>query len=110
FDNTVTVGVISGIGRGVTASDSSGLSQETLENVIQTDAALNPGNSGGPLLDLSGQVVGVNFAVSSNAQNIGFVIPIDRVKPIMEAYRKDGRLIKPYLGIGITRYIDDITA
>ncbi len=112
FQNTVTVGVVSGLGRGITAAGSGcgGQSQETLENVIQTDAALNPGNSGGPLIDLSGQVIGVNFAVSSNAQNIGFVIPIDRVKPIMEAYRKDGRLIKPYLGVGITRYIDNVTA
>ncbi len=102
FQNSVTVGVVSGLGRGITAGGGSCSNQagtETLQNVIQTDAALNPGNSGGPLLDLSGKVIGVNFAISSNAQNIGFVIPIDRVKLILDQYRKDGRIIKPYLGV-----------
>ncbi len=103
FQNSVTVGVVSGLGRGITAGGGSCSNQssgrETLQNVIQTDAALNPGNSGGPLLDLSGKVVGVNFAVSTNAQNIGFVIPINQVKEILDQYKKDGRIIKPYLGI-----------
>jgi serine protease Do len=100
FQNTVTVGVISGIGRGVTASGSCrSQGQQTLNNVIQTDAALNPGNSGGPLLDLAGRVIGINFAVSGSAQNIGFVIPINRVKPILEHYKKEGRIIKPFLGV-----------
>src|SRR3989344_4586746 len=88
-----SLGVVSGIGRGVTASDSLGVSQETLENVIQTDAALNPGNSGGPLLDLSGNVVGINFAVSQAAENIGFVIPVNRVKPIISQYQKTAKFI-----------------
>lgn len=102
FQNTVTVGVISGLGRGVTAAGSgcNGQSSETLQNVIQTDAALNPGNSGGPLLDLSGNVIGVNFATSSSAQNIGFVIPINRVKEIIDQYKQNGRIIKPYIGVG----------
>lgn len=100
FQNTVTVGVISGIGRGVTASGGCRTQgQQTLNNVIQTDAALNPGNSGGPLLDLSAKVVGINFAVSNSAQNIGFVIPINRIKPILEQYKKEGRIIKPFLGV-----------
>lgn len=101
FQNTVTVGVISGLGRGVTAAGSgcNGQSSETLQNVIQTDAALNPGNSGGPLLDLTGKVIGVNFATSSSAQNIGFVIPINRVKEIIAQYKKDGRIVKPYIGV-----------
>ncbi len=101
FQNTVTVGVISGLGRGVTAAGSgcNGQNSETLQNVIQTDAALNPGNSGGPLLDLSGNVVGVNFATSQSAQNIGFVIPINRVKEIIAQYKKDGKIVKPYIGI-----------
>ncbi|OGY22069.1 MAG: hypothetical protein A2113_02565 [Candidatus Woykebacteria bacterium GWA1_44_8] len=99
FDNTVTVGVVSGIGRGVTASDSLGVSQETLENVIQTDAALNPGNSGGPLLDLSAKVIGINFATTVGAENIGFVIPINRIKPVLEQYQASGRIIRPFLGI-----------
>ena len=70
-----------------------------MQNVIQTDAALNPGNSGGPLLDLSGKVIGVNFATSGSAQNIGFVIPINRVKEIIAQYKKDGRIVKPYIGV-----------
>src|SRR3990167_1270248 len=108
FDNTVTVGVISGIGRGVTASDSLGIRSETLENVIQTDAALNPGNSGGPLLDLSGKVVGINFATTSGAENIGFVIPINRVKSILEQFKSQGRIIKPFIGIAYNIIGSDI--
>lgn len=100
FDNTVTVGVISGKGRGITASDSLGQQPETIDNVLQTDAALNPGNSGGPLLDLDGQVVGVNFATTTGAQNLGFVIPINTAKPVIEGFRSQGRIVKPYLGVG----------
>ncbi len=99
FENTVTVGVVSGIGRGVDPSSSAGILQGTLENVIQTDAALNPGNSGGPLLDLSGQVVGINFATTVGAENIGFVIPINSVKPVLDGYLALGRIIRPFLGI-----------
>jgi S1-C subfamily serine protease len=99
FDNTVTVGVVSGVGRGVTTSNQFGVSAETLENVIQTDAALNPGNSGGPLLDLSSNVIGINFATSIGAENLGFVIPINRIKSILEQYYANGRIIRPYLGI-----------
>lgn len=80
LDNSVTVGVISAMDRGVTASDPGGANAETLEGVIQVDAALNPGSSGGPLLDLSGEVVGINFAVTEGAENIGFAIPINKVK------------------------------
>lgn len=111
FQNTVTVGVISGLGRGITAAGSgcNGQSSETLQNVIQTDAALNPGNSGGPLLDLSGKVIGVNFATSGSAQNIGFVIPINRVKEVINQYKKDGRIIKPYLGV-VYQMIDSAVA
>ncbi len=102
FQNTVTVGVVSGMGRGITAGGGgcTNSGQETLQNVIQTDAALNPGNSGGPLLDLSGNVVGINFATSTDAQNIGFVIPINRVKKVLDQYKQTGKIIKPYLGVG----------
>ena len=110
FTNTVTVGVVSGIGRGVTASDSLGVSQETLENVIQTDAALNPGNSGGPLLDLSGNVVGINFAVSQAAENIGFVIPVNRVKPIISQYQKTGKIVRPYMGVSYQIISKDVAS
>lgn len=102
FQNSVTVGVLSGLGRGITAGNTGCSNQqgrETLQNVMQTDAALNPGNSGGPLLDLSGRVIGVNFAVSGSGENLGFVIPINRVKDIIAQYKKDGRIIKPYLGV-----------
>jgi len=99
---------VSGIGRGVTASDQFGFASETLENVIQTDAALNPGNSGGPLLDLSGKVVGINFATTSGAENIGFVIPINRVKSILEQFKSQGRIIKPFIGIAYNIIGSDI--
>lgn len=99
FSNSVTVGVVSGKGRGITASSNFGISQTTLENIIQTDAALNPGNSGGPLLDLSGNVVGINFAISQSAENIGFVIPINSIKTILDNYKKEGKIIRPFIGV-----------
>ncbi len=102
FDNTVTVGVVSGVGRGVSASSAFGISQGTLENVIQTDAALNPGNSGGPLLDLSANVIGINFATTVGAENIGFVIPTNVIKPVLDQYYSEGRIIRPFLGISYT--------
>jgi S1-C subfamily serine protease len=101
FDNTVTRGVISALGRGITASSGNPFNpqSESLEDVIQTDASLNPGNSGGPLVNLSGQVVGINSAVSTNAQGIGFTIPINVAKPILASFAKNGRIISPYLGV-----------
>src|SRR3990167_6467847 len=77
FRNTVSLGVVSGLGRTITASDNHGFI-ETIEDVIQTDAAINRGNSGGPLLNLSGKVIGVNTATVIGAQSIGFAIPSDR--------------------------------
>ena len=97
--NTVTKGVVSALGRGITASSGFFGPQEFLEDVIQTDAALNPGNSGGPLLNLLGQVVGINVAISSGAENIGFAIPIDSVKPVIEEFVRTGRIIRPLLGV-----------
>lgn len=99
FDNTVTVGVVSGLGRLVTASSGIFGSSEVLENTIQTDAALNPGNSGGPLLDYSGQVVGINVAVTQGAENIGFSIPINLVKGVVENFQKNGKIVRPFLGV-----------
>jgi serine protease Do len=98
FPNTVTKGIISGIGRTITAGDSQG-SSETLEQVIQTDAAINQGNSGGPLLTLDGKVVGINTAVSQEGQLLGFAIPISQVKPAIQSVRTQGKIIRPYLGI-----------
>jgi serine protease Do len=79
FSNTVSVGVISGLGRTITAGDTEG-NTESLDEAIQTDAAINLGNSGGPLLDLSGQVIGVNVATASDAQNVGFALPSNGVE------------------------------
>jgi serine protease Do len=109
FENTVTVGVVSGVGRGVNPSSSAGILQGTLDNVIQTDAALNPGNSGGPLLDLSANVIGINFATTVGAENIGFVIPINGIKPVLEGYIAQGKIIRPFLGIGYSP-IDETTS
>lgn len=99
FTNTVTTGVISGLGRRVVAGDPFSGSAESLDNLIQTDAAINPGNSGGPLLNLSGQVIGVNVATTEGAQNIGFAIPIDAVKPILDEFLTKGSVSRPFLGI-----------
>src|SRR3989344_6628239 len=90
FRNTVTVGVISGLGRGITAGSPFEGFAERLDNVIQTDAAINPGNSGGPLLNSLGQVIGVNVAVAEGAQNIGFALPINTVKKGLEQFSATG--------------------
>ncbi len=97
FRNTVSVGVISGLGRTITASG--GELTEVLEDVIQTDAAINRGNSGGPLLNLKGEVIGVNVAVALGAENIGFSIPINKAKTDLEKFKKFGEIVYPYLGI-----------
>lgn len=99
FRNTVTTGVVSGIGRGITAGSIYEGSVERLDNVIQTSAAISPGNSGGPLLDSSGRVIGVNTAVSSEGQNIGFAIPINIVKEALDTFNKTGQFNRPFLGV-----------
>jgi serine protease Do len=99
FTNTVTTGVVSGLGRKVVAGDSFGGNLESLDNLIQTDAAINPGNSGGPLINSSAQVIGVNVATSSQAQNIGFAIPINSVKQIVNEFITTGKVSRPYLGV-----------
>lgn len=101
FRNTVSVGIVSGLARSITAGTSSG-NTEVLDRVIQTDAAINPGNSGGPLLDLTGKVIGVNVAVAQGSQNIGFALPINSVKSVIESVKATGKIIRPYLGI---RYV-----
>lgn len=99
FKNTVTTGVISGLGRGITAGSPFEGYVERLDDVIQTDAAINPGNSGGPLLNSSGQVIGVNVAVSTAGQNIGFAIPINVVKESLANFSKTGKFSRPFLGV-----------
>jgi len=100
FRHTVTTGVISGLGRGITAGTSFEGYVERLDDVIQTDAAINPGNSGGPLLNSAGQVIGVNVAVASGAQNVGFALPINVVKEALDQFKTTGKFAsKPYLGV-----------
>jgi serine protease Do len=99
FSNTVSVGVVSGLARTVTAGAPDTGAQETLHNVIQTDAAINPGNSGGPLLNLQGQVIGINSAVAENAQGIGFAIPINQAKQDITSVETTGNISAPYLGV-----------
>lgn len=97
FRNTVTKGVISGRNRRVVAGGS-GFS-EVIEEALQTDAAINPGNSGGPLINLAGEVIGVNTAVSRAGQLIGFAIPINSVKSVVDSVKKFGKIVRAYLGV-----------
>ena len=97
FQNTVSIGVISGLQRNVTASGG-GLVEE-LSEVIQTDAAINPGNSGGPLLNLKGEVIGLNTAVASGAENIGFSLPINQIKRGLEDVKATGKITYPVMGV-----------
>lgn len=95
LDHTVTVGVISAKGRPVTVEDRS------YRNLLQTDASINPGNSGGPLLNLSGEVIGINTAVSAQAQGIGFAIPSNTVKGVLQDLMKKGKVTRGWLGVEI---------
>jgi len=101
FQNTVTTGVVSGKERTIDASDSSGGSAETLQGLLQTDAAINEGNSGGPLVNLKGQVIAINVATASKgqAEGLGFAIPINSLKTAVESVEKTGKIVRPYLGV-----------
>jgi serine protease Do len=98
FDNTVSRGVISGLRRSIVASDKMGNSEQ-LSQVIQTDAAINQGNSGGPLLDINAKVIGVNVATAEGAQSIGFAIPSNVVVRMIEDYKKFGKVKVPFIGV-----------
>ena len=100
FRNTVSVGVVSGLSRTITASGDG--FTETIEDVIQTDAAINKGNSGGPLLNLRGEVIGINTAMVQEAQSVGFSIPINKAKRAIKQVKTIGKIVYPFLGI---RYI-----
>ena len=102
FQNTVTTGVLSAKERQISASSEIGTSQESLDNLLQTDAAINPGNSGGPLVNIDGQVIGINTALASNAQGIGFAIPINSVKSAITSAEQTGKITRPSLGV---RYV-----
>lgn len=103
YNNTVTSGIVSGLNRPVAASSEDGSSTETLAGLIQTDAAINPGNSGGPLVNRAGQVIGINTAVASGAQGIGFTIPINSTKGVLASVLATGKVERAYIGV---RYVD----
>ncbi len=100
FRNTVSVGVVSGLQRSIEAQSTEGT--ESLQELIQTDAAINLGNSGGPLLNLSGEVIGINTAVAQGAENVGFAILINKAKRDIDNVKKLGRIVYPVLGV---RYV-----
>ena len=103
YSNSVTSGIVSAKGRSITTD-----TNQSLTNLIQTDAAINPGNSGGPLLDAGGNVIGINTAIASNSNGIGFAIPIDIARPIMSQAIAGKPLSRPYMGIrfvSITRQL-----
>ncbi len=106
FQNTVTTGIISGYGRSVQAA--AGDSLESLDDLFQTDAAINQGNSGGPLVNLNSEVIGINTAVASDSQNIGFAIPINNVKGLIASIKSTGKLERPYMGVMYILLTDDI--
>ena len=106
FQNTVTSGILSGYGRSIQAGGGSAV--ENLDDLFQTDAAINEGNSGGPLVNLAGEVVGVNTAIASGAQTVGFAIPINNVMGLIKSVETTGKLERPYLGVRYVVLTDDI--
>ncbi|MBR2841526.1 trypsin-like peptidase domain-containing protein [Candidatus Saccharibacteria bacterium] len=107
YQNTVTAGIISGTGRSVTASDGTGANAETLTDMIQTDAAINSGNSGGPLVNAAGEVIGINTATAS-AENMGFAIPISSAKGMLEQLIASGKAERTYLGVYSTEITSEL--
>lgn len=99
YENSITAGIVSAIGRQIEASDNLGAFRETLSGLIQTDAAINFGNSGGPLINLAGEVVGINTAIDTAASGIGFAIPVNEVKNILASIEKFGKIVRAMLGI-----------
>lgn len=108
YQNTVTSGIISGLGRPVQAGDSTGSSTESLTDLFQTDASINPGNSGGPLLNMAGQVIGINTAVAQNAQGIGFSIPINATKGLLKSVLAGKGVQRAYLGVHYVEITPDV--
>jgi S1-C subfamily serine protease len=108
FQNSISMGIISGLSRSITAGTGTTGASEQLEGVIQTDAAINPGNSGGPLLDINGNVIGVNVAIENGAENIGFALPGNMVKTIADSVIKNGEIIRPYLGVRYIQITDSV--
>lgn len=104
LDHTVTAGLVSAKGRPIKIED------RIYKNLIQTDAAINPGNSGGPLLDTSGQVIGINTAVNAKGQGIGFAIPINTAKQVLNELINKGKVVRPYIGVWLEAVDQEIAA
>lgn len=107
FQNTVTKGIISGTNRHILADGVGG--SELIEGAIQTDAAINLGNSGGPLINLKGEVVGVTTAVSGDGQSLGFAIPSNAVKQAVESVKRSGHIVRPWLGVRYFMIDDEVS-
>lgn len=110
FEHTVTVGVLSAKGRQISIPDREKRRYRVYENLMQTDAAINPGNSGGPLINIEGEVIGINTAVNAAAQGIGFAIPINTAKEVVDELIHEGRVVrkeKPQPWVGV--YFNDIS-
>jgi S1-C subfamily serine protease len=117
FERSVTQGIISGLDRTITTTDSSTGSQNTMEGLIQTDASINSGNSGGPLINSDGEVIGINSAKASSAEGLGFSIPINTAMPIIQEIKESGTYEQTYIGISgmnvesvIAKYQTDFNA
>lgn len=108
YQTTVTSGIISGLGRPLVAGSETTGEREQLSNLLQTDAAINPGNSGGPLVNLNGEVIGINTAVDQEAQGIGFAIPINDAKGLINSVTKNGELRRAFLGVSHIMLTPDI--
>jgi serine protease Do len=108
FRNTVSVGVISGLQRSIMAGNPAAGDSEQLNRILQTDAAINEGNSGGPLLDSSGLVIGMSTAVAADAQNIGFAIPVQDLGRVLAGYQKYGHIVRPYIGVRYTAITPEV--
>ncbi len=102
FQNTVSLGIVSGLSRAITAQADMNTPPQEMRGLVQTDAAINPGNSGGPLVNMKGRVIGINSAIVFGAQNIGFAIPINAAKRALDHLKKYGRIRRPLLGL---RYV-----
>jgi serine protease Do len=110
YQNSVTSGVVSGVGRSIEAGDETGTSTEQLDNVIQTDAAINEGNSGGPLIDLADQVIGMNTATDQSGESIGFALPANLLTSAIASYDKDGKIERPFLGVRYVQITPELAA
>jgi S1-C subfamily serine protease len=102
FRNTVSVGIVSGLSRSISAQAEPDAPPQEMRGLIQTDAAINPGNSGGPIVDRDGYVIGVNAAIVSGAQSIGFAIPVNAARRDIDDIKKFGRINRPLLGVRYT--------